>query len=277
LPTQQPDEAHDVDNLFDAAAACIAECDPTVKAQLTAQVAQRWREGQLSLDSLLPAQPFCEPGRPALPRLVSASGLPRRSPATIEGRAALIHAITHIEFNAINLAWDAVYRFRDMPRGYYDDWVCVAAEEAEHFLLLRKRLRDLGHDYGDFTAHDALWDMAGQTAHDVLERMALVPRVLEARGLDVTPKIMEKLRAVGDDATCAALEIILRDEVGHVERGSRWFNYLCGQRGLDPEPTFMALLQRYVGGKVRGPLHLDARRRAGFSESELEQLGRMAS
>ncbi len=180
--------------------------------------------------------------------------------------------MAHIEFNAVNLAWDAVYRFRGLPRGWYDDWVQVAAEEAGHFNLMRGRLQDLGFDYGDFCAHDGLWEMAQTTAFDPLVRMALVPRVLEARGLDVTPAMMERLRAAGDGATADCLAVILRDEIGHVAAGNRWFRYLCAERGLDPEPTWFALIDRHLRGEVRCPLNLPDRRRAGFEDAELARL-----
>lgn len=266
-----------MNSLFAAAQACIAATDPQQKVALTERCSAAWAAGELILEDHSAPAPIAEPGRPARPELVAAQKLHPRSPHTIQGRAALIHAIAHIEFNAINLAWDAVYRFRDLPRAYYDDWLHVAREEAQHFCLLRARLLELGFDYGDFPAHDGLWDMAKRTAHDVLVRMALVPRVLEARGLDVTPKIAEKLRAAGDHTTCSILDVILRDEIGHVERGTRWFRHVCSMRELDPETTFIELFQRYLDGKLRGPLHVEARRRAGFSEFELAALDRLAA
>jgi uncharacterized ferritin-like protein (DUF455 family) len=189
-----------------------------------------------------------------------------------KGRAALIHAVAHIEFNAINLAWDAVQRFRGLPRPYYDDWVRVADEEALHFGLMRDRLWALGYDYGDFPAHDGLWSMAQRTAADPLERMALVPRVMEARGLDVTPGMMARFREAGDEETAACLAVILRDEVGHVAAGTRWFRSLCAERGLDPETRYFELLSAHLGESIRCPLNLDDRRQAGFAESELERL-----
>jgi len=266
-------------SIFESAAACIAECDPTRKACISRESAQRWRMGGLSLNNHTPLLAIAEPGRPSQPLLVPPRELPKRGFTTPVGRAALIHALAHIEFNAINLAWDAVYRFRDMPQAFYDDWVRVADEEAYHFNLLQVRLGELGYDYGDFNAHNGLWEMARDTAHDVLVRMALVPRVLEARGLDVTPGMMTRLRAAGDEMTVALLEIILRDEIGHVEIGSRWFRWLCEQRGLAPEAVFRELIQRYMKGQIKGPFHRDARLQAGFSESELaalEQMGRTA-
>ena len=260
------------DNLFAAAQACLMACDPAEKVSETHRVAQMWREGRLAPDSAPPPEPIGEPGRPERPRLVTPKELPRRNPGTARGHAALLHAICHIEFNAINLAWDAVYRFRDMPREFYDDWVRIADEEATHFELLHRCLANIGYRYGDFTAHNGLWEMAQQTAFDPLVRMALVPRVLEARGLDVTPGIAEKLRARGDDCAVAALEIVLRDESGHVAAGSRWFRFLCERRGLEPESTFRELLSRYMSGRVKGPFHIEARRQGGFSEAELAYL-----
>jgi len=204
--------------------------------------------------------------------MVQPRGLPQRGFGTPAGRAGFIHAIAHIEFNAIDLAWDAVYRFRGLPVAYYADWVGVASDEARHFALLRERLQQSGHDYGDFDAHNGLWQMAEQTAHDGLARMALVPRVLEARGLDVTPGMIVKLRALGDEATADILEVILREEVAHVAAGSRWFRWYCAQRGLEPDATFTALLTQYARGSLRGPFNDEARFAAGFSAVELAAL-----
>src|SRR5690606_3951049 len=198
--------------------------------------------------------------------------LPRRGFGTDAGRAAFIHAVAHIEFNAIDLAWDAVYRFRGMPPEYYADWVGIAADEARHFMLLRARLQSLGHDYGDFDAHNGLWEMAEKTADDGLARMALVPRVLEARGLDVTPGMIVKLRQLGDDATADILEVILREEVAHVAAGSRWFNWHCERDGVDPRARFTALLREHARGVLHGPFNLEARAAAGFTAEELEAL-----
>ena len=258
--------------LFKAAAACFVERDPARKAQATRQTAAGFQSGELSLDA--PASPFMadEPGRPDRPVLVAPRDLPRRSLQDATGRAALIHAVAHIEFNAINLAWDAVLRFPGMPPDYYADWIRVADEEAYHFGLMRERLRMLGHDYGDFAAHDGLWGMALQTATDCLERMALVPRVMEARGLDVTPGMIERLRAAGDTESVERLTIILRDEVGHVAIGSRWFRYLCEERGLVPEQTYVALIERHLRGRIRCPLNRAARLDAGFDAAELDRL-----
>ncbi len=218
---------------------------------------------------------FCPsiPGRPPRPELVGPKKLPkRRALSTVAGRFALLHALAHIEFNAINLALDAMGRFAGLPDPYYQDWLQVAQEETEHFVLLRGLLQNLGGDYGDLPAHDGLWEMAMDTATDPLERMALVPRVLEARGLDVTPAIRERLRDVGDLAAVAVLERIEKEERGHVAIGSRWFRYICAQRGLDPDQTFRSLLKQRYRGRIQGPLALQARREGGFSEDELDWL-----
>jgi uncharacterized ferritin-like protein (DUF455 family) len=214
------------------------------------------------------------PGRPPAPVLVPPSQLAQRKLNSVEGRAALVHAVAHIEFNAINLAWDAVYRFPGMPDDYYRDWASVAADEARHFKLLAARLAELGHAYGDFPAHDGLWQMACDTAHDPMVRMALVPRVLEARGLDVTPGMIERLHRVGDPATIAILEVILSEEVRHVAVGSRWFATICAQRNLEPRATFVALLRTHAVS-LRLPFNESARLQAGFGRGELDDLTRL--
>ena len=212
------------------------------------------------------------PGRPALPRLVPPKDVPTRSPATPEGRAALLHAIAHIEFNAINLALDAVWRFAGMPPEFYRDWLRVAAEEALHFSLLREHLRTLGHDYGDFDAHDGLWTMAQRTADDVVARMALVPRTLEARGLDATPPLQVKFARAGDARAVAILDIILRDEIGHVAIGNRWYRFLCDRAGLDPVATYDQFASACGAPRLRGPFNVAARLAAGFTQVEVDAL-----
>lgn len=197
--------------------------------------------------------------------------VPKRGLGTLEGRAALLHALAHIEFNAVNLALDAIYHFRGMPQAYYADWLRVAQEEAYHFTLLRTYLQELGFDYGDFPAHNGLWEMALRTDHDVLIRMALVPRVLEARGLDVTPGIQARLKEVGDTRAMEILAIILRDEIGHVEVGNRWYRWCCEQRGIDPVPHFIALYREFVT-PFGGPMNHTARKAAGFTQEELDLL-----
>jgi uncharacterized ferritin-like protein (DUF455 family) len=215
------------------------------------------------------------PGRPDRPLRVAATAVEKRSPFTPEGRAALIHSICHIEFNAINLALDAAWRFDGMPEAYYRDWLRVADEEALHFTLLHELLRGMGWRYGDFTGHDGLWTMCEKTRHDVLARMALVPRTLEARGLDATPLIQAKLRRVNTpDAirACEILDIILRDEIGHVAIGNRWYRWLCEREGLDPIAHYRVLYRRHEAPRLRAPFNLEARARAGFTPEELEAL-----
>lgn len=257
-------------NLYQATRAALAEVDPDHKVQAATELVADWQAGRLNLQQSS-AKSIDQPGRPVRPELVHPRELKQRSLHTTAGRVVFIHAIAHIEFNAINLALDAVCRFQYLPADYYGDWLRVAAEESKHFQLLRERLRTLGHDYGDFPAHDGLWDMARRTAHDPLARMALVPRVLEARGLDVTPGMISKLEQAGDFDTVAILQIILRDEIEHVAIGSRWFHYFCQQRSLEPSTTFSELLGDYFQGPLRGPFNLEARRQAGFSAAELAQ------
>jgi len=265
-----------VQSLFELACSCIMAADPERKVALTEDSAGRWSAGGCDLQSATPVQAIAVPGRPARPQLVPPSRVEKRKLSSPQGRAAFLHALAHIEFNAINLAWDAVYRFRDMPVEFYGDWVRVAHEEAQHFGLLRARLQELGYDYGDFTAHNGLWDMACRTGHDVLVRMALVPRVLEARGLDVTPAMRARLQQVQDTDSAAILARILADEIGHVEIGSRWFRHVCRQRGLEPAATFRTLLQEYMPGRIRKPLNGTARIRAGFDTEELQMLEKLA-
>lgn len=219
-------------------------------------------------------EPPVLPGRPQRPRLVAPKDVPTRSPFTLEGRAALLHAIAHIEFNAINLGLDAVWRFAGMPQDFYRDWFRVAAEEALHFGLLREHLLTLGHDYGDFDAHDGLWTMTARTAHDIVARMALVPRTLEARGLDATPPLQAKLAKAGDAKAVAILDVILRDEIGHVAIGNRWYRFTCARAGLDPVAIYPDLVERYAAPKLRPPFNDAARRAAGFSDEEIAWLTR---
>lgn len=252
----------------------LVECDAVRKAEGVRRLAQAWSSGELVLDAdAILSELQGIPGHPAKPELVSPLTVKRRAMNTLEGRAAMIHALVHIEFNAINLALDALWRFPDMPRDYYTDWLRVADEEALHFTLLAAHLQTQGYVYGDFSGHNGLWDMAMRTQHDVLERMALLPRTMEARGLDVTPGTKAKLVQAGDHAIAPILDIVMLDEIGHVSIGNRWFNYLCEQRGLVPAATYSALLEKYNAVLRRGPFNLEARRAAGFSEEELAGLG----
>lgn len=252
----------------------LMEPDPQQKVLLTQSLWAQAATLSIATQDHLEA-PAGLPGCPARPELRSHLDVPKRSPFTPQGLAALLHAVTHIEFNAINLALDAAWRFDGMPPAYYLDWLRVAAEEAHHFSLLREHLQTLGFDYGDFPAHTGLWDMTEKTAGDVLARMALVPRTLEARGLDATPAMQAKLRRVGSPAALRAvaiLDIILRDEIGHVAIGNHWYRHLCSERGLDPVGTYAVLATAYGAPRLKGPFNLDARRAAGFDEDEIAQL-----
>ena len=253
----------------------LLEPNPDKKVAL-AQSIRAQAATELIVSNVALQEPIGIPGCPPRPELRSHLDVPKRSPFTTEGLAALLHAVAHIEFNAINLALDAIWRFADMPHQYYLDWAQVASEEAHHFSLLRSHLQSMGYDYGDFAAHTGLWDMTEKTKADVLARMALVPRTLEARGLDATPPMQAKLRKVGTPYALKAVEIldvILRDEIGHVAIGNHWYRYLCTQRGLNPVAHYAVLARQYGAPRIRGPLNLDARRKAGFEELELELMG----
>ena len=266
-PFAQPTRS---DELRTAALALLGESVVDEKVTGTRALAEAWSQGTLRLDCgapLIAQAPI--PGRPALPELVAPRLVKHRAMNSVEGRAALVHALAHIEFNSINLALDAIWRFADMPRDYYADWLRVASEEALHFSLLKAHLKTLGFAYGDFSAHNSLWELAEKTQGDLLARMALVPRTLEARGLDATPAVRAKLAQAGDTAAAEILDVILRDEVGHVAIGNRWFGYLCAQRELEPITIYAELALRYKAPVLRGPFNLDARRAAGFSEAEL--------
>ncbi len=251
--------------------------DPDAKCAAVRGLRAAWEAGEcLACLGADDPTPVLAPGRPQRPQLVDPQAVAFRGPGTPEGHAALLHAIAHIEFNAINLALDCVMRFRTFPASFHAAWVGVADEEAMHFGLVRARLRALGFDYGDFPAHNGLWEMACRTAHDPLMRMALVPRVLEARGLDATPPIMAKLRRVGDTESVAVLEIILRDEVAHVALGDEWFRRLCVQGGFEPEQKYLELIEYFNAPWPQPPLNVAARLEAGFTIAELEQFEHLA-
>lgn len=251
----------------------LATDTPSTKVEKTLALASSWREGIVSLDSIITLEPTQTiPGQPEKPELVPPMQVKKRAMNTSEGRAILIHALAHIEFNAINLALDVIWRFSGMPREYYENWLQVAAEEAYHFSLLNAHLEALGYVYGDFPAHNSLWEMAEKTKDDILARIALVPRTMEARGLDATPALRAKLAQAGDMKAAEILDIILRDEIGHVAIGNRWFNYLCVQRGLQAIAAYEKLAKNYQAPVLRGPFNIEARRMAGFTEAELALL-----
>lgn len=247
------------------------EAEP--KARLVRELNQAWQRDGCSRASAESPASVNWPGYPERLQVIEPHLVPRRGPGSDQGRFGLFHAIAHIEFSAINLALDAAYRFREMPDEYVTDWLGVAEEEADHFEMIREHLRTMGHDYGDLPVHDGLWEMARLTEYDALARMALVPRYLEARGLDVNPGMQKKLQRAGDARGVEILEVILRDEIGHVARGDRWFRQLCAARGLEPEGAYRELVERHAKQPWHGPFHCAARRQAGFGEAELRDLG----
>jgi uncharacterized ferritin-like protein (DUF455 family) len=254
----------------------LAAFELTEAVQKAQTVHAIWQDlPQLEIDTAVALVAPDGPGRPAKPELVEPQDVPRRSPFTPPGLAALLHSIAHIEFNAINLALDAVWRFSGMPVQFYRDWMQVANEEAKHFLLLRDHLVQTGYDYGDFVAHDGLWTMCDNTRHDVVARMALVPRTMEARGLDATPIIQQKLARVGSPDALAAsgiLDIILREEVGHVAIGNHWYHWLCNRDNIESEGFYAQAAQAHGAPRLKPPFNIEARRLAGFTEQELRAL-----
>ena len=261
----------DPDSKLSGARALFSSCKAQVREN-------NFRDGKGQTVDVFRCPPLADiqktvnPGRPERPELVAAGQVARRRSGSVQGRIALVHAIAHIEFNAVNLALDAVYRFDDMPMAFYLDWVRVAAEEASHFGMLAGRLAALGSFYGACTAHNGLWDMAVQTDHDVMVRMALVPRVLEARGLDITPAMIAQLERAGDHETVDILKVILAEEIGHVEIGSRWFHHCCARRHLKADDVFLELLATYMHAPPKTPFNVEARLEAGFSQGELTAL-----
>ena len=251
-------------SLTEGAVAVLSAAEPARKVALSREVAARWRRGRMAVGSAIPPARPARPERPALmpPREMKR----RRNLGSTAGRIALIHALAHIELNAIDLGWDIVARFSgaDLPRAFFDDWVGVAAEEAEHFALLDARLAALGGAYGDLPAHDGLWEAAANTAHDLLARLAIVPLVLEARGLDVTPEMTRRLERVGDHESAGILDRIYRDEIGHVAVGARWFGELCRVGGRDPATTFRDRVSRHFSGALKPPFNHSARAAAGL-------------
>lgn len=259
-------------SLAEAAAAILGTAEPMRKVALSRAAAARWREGRAPIGRATPPDRPARPGRPAL---LPPRAMPKRrnfgSPA---GRLALVHSLAHIELNAIDLAWDIIARFGEpgLPRAFFADWVEVAAEEAEHFALLSARLAALGGEYGALPAHDGLWEAASATAHDLIARLAVVPLVLEARGLDVTPDMMQRLERAGDTESAAILHRIYRDEIGHVAVGVRWFARLCRERGIAPEIAYRDRVRRYFSGALKPPFNRPARDRAGMPPEYYEPL-----
>jgi len=261
-----------VTTLTEAACAILNTAAPAEKVALSHRFAAAWRDG--SIAEIGNATPPERPARPEKPALKDPRDMPRRrgagSPAN---RIALLHAVAHIELNAIDLAWDLIARFAapDLPRDFFDDWIAVASQEATHHALVAARLEALGSAYGDLPAHDGLWQAAQATAHDLLARLAIVPLVLEARGLDVTPEMVEKLRRQDDEQSVAALETIYREEIAHVAAGQRWFRFECARRGLEPVAAYRELVRRYHRGGLKPPFNRVARDKAGFDAAFYEE------
>jgi uncharacterized ferritin-like protein (DUF455 family) len=260
------------ENLFESAHKCLMIKDPYQKADEAKRLYQAFEKNEIVIQHFDAPDSVSVPGRPLRPVLVHPRDVPKRGFKSRQGLLRLAHAVAHIEFNAINLALDAVYRFRNMPQEFYSDWLKIAAEEAKHFLLLDEYLRNHGSFYGEYEAHNGLWEMAIKTDHDVMIRMALVPRVLEARGLDVTPDMIDKLTAAGEWPFVDILKIIHEEEIGHVLSGTRWFNYECRKRALHPRETFINLLNQYMTGVTIGPFHEESRKQAGFTAEEMDDL-----
>jgi uncharacterized ferritin-like protein (DUF455 family) len=263
-----------MNNLYDLAKNCFLTADPAEKVAATYEACSLWDGKQVEWTDGESPLLLNEPGRLDKPEIVMPRDLGKRKLTKEEGRASLIHSLAHIELTAINLAWDSVYRYRDMPLEYYQDWVQCAKEEAGHFILLRDRLRDMGYDYGSFPVHNELWKMAVSTADDLMDRMGIVHRAFEARALDVIPGTLKRFESMNDTAMTRALTIICNDEVGHVSSGSRWFRYRCEQKQLDPDQTFFTLLEKYLSKPLAGPFNTEARKRSGFTDAELEYLER---
>ncbi len=257
-------------NTFELAHHALMSRSTDEKIRLTQQLHMLSVNQQLNYQNY-PVKKIPKPGRPNKPELVRFQSIPQRDNSDL-GFIKTIHAICHIEFNAINLALDAVYRFQEMPEQFYRDWIGVALEESQHFTLINNYLIELGYQYGDFTAHNGLWKMTVDTDYDVLARMALVPRVLEARGLDVTPKIQKRFAPSRFNAMVGVLDIIFTDEINHVKIGNTWFHYLCQQRNIEPLSAFDKLVKKHIGNKLRGPFNIEARKLADFSKVELDYL-----
>ncbi|WP_426125425.1 ferritin-like domain-containing protein [Pararhizobium sp. PWRC1-1] len=256
-------------SLRDGAVRAIRAADLDIKTLLTQETARRWSERTLSLRSPLDTPVPDRPGRPEKPELIPPRQMPKRALTTDKGRIALLHAIAHIELNAVDLALDIVARFaaEPVPNSFFDGWMKVAFEEAKHFRMVRDRLRQLGADYGDLPAHDGLWQAAHDTRNDLTARLAVVPLILEARGLDVTPALQAKMREAGDMESAAVLDVIYEDEKGHVAVGAKWFRFLCARQKKDPAAAFQALVRANFRGPLKAPFNDIARAEAGLTPS----------
>ncbi len=258
-----------LNSLRGAATYAILSTDLDEKTELAQEAARRWHARRLSLRSPLDPDLPERPGRPAKPELVPPKATEKRSLHTLPGRIAMLHALAHIELNAVDLALDIVARFatEPVPHSFFDGWMQVAFEESKHFRMVRERLKALGADYGDMPAHDGLWQAAHSTRNDLTARLAVVPLILEARGLDVTPSLQEKMRETGDIESADVLKVIYDDEKGHVAIGAKWFRFLCARERRDPAATFKALVRANFRGALKAPFNDVARAEAGLTPS----------
>ena len=261
-----------MENIFKMAEDCLHHADVEQKLEITHQARRAFENNCLSFESLLPILPISKTKFPEKPELLSPGKMPRRKPNTPTGKIAFFHALAHIEFIAIYLAWDILYRFRGLPDKFYQDWLIIADEEAQHFALIREHLQAMGADYGDLPAHGGLWEHAEDTSEDILARLAIVPRCMEARGLDITPQMITKFTNQNDQKSAQLLTRILNDEVGHVKTGSFWFKMLCQQMESNQEEKYKELIKKYYIGKPRGPFNRELRIIAGFSNAEIDWL-----
>ncbi len=259
-------------NLFEEAEKCLLIADPQEKIAYSNELISDWQANKLQYREAENARIIDQPAKQDKPVIVPPRELPKRGFGSDRQLAALFHALAHIEITAVNLSWDSVCRFPGMPRDYYHDWIMTAADEGRHFLGLQKLIQNLGFDYGDFAVHGELWDMAVQTGHSLMHRMGIVHRVLEARALDVVPMAVKKLSTLNMPEASSILTAIANDEVSHVCAGSRWYRYACRQQQCDPDTTFFVLIKQYLKSYPRGPFNLAARKEAGFSDWELQQL-----
>ena len=253
----------------------LAITDAQIKVSRVFQLFDEYHKQLVDMNpaALLNSQDLALPGRPQRPELIPPLQVPKRKMDSVEGRVALLHSLAHIEFNAINLALDAIWRFPNMPQQYYEDWLRVTKEEAYHFTLVNEYIQSFGFSYGDFSAHNSLWEMVERTQDSVIARMALVPRTMEARGLDAVPMIRDRFKQIKELGAVDILETILRDEIGHVAIGNHWFNFLCEKDNLSPITAYRDLAKKYSAPKLRGPFNFEARKQAGFTAEELSLLG----
>ena len=261
-----------MENIFYLAFQCLTESDIDKKLSMSIDTVEKIKSGVLEYKPYSLDIENVVPGRPDRPELIKPKDVARRNTHTDEGRAAMVHSFAHIEFNAINLVWDLICRFQDMPKEFYRDWAQVAGEETKHFKLLRNYLNEKGYDYGSFPAHDGLWTIAEQTKHDILLRLAVVPRIMEARGLDVTPDLIERFRKAKDDEMVSILELILEEEIGHVMFGTKWYRFVCQRMEKDPEEKFREIMDEYLPSSKTKKINKNARLQAGFSQTEINYL-----